>query len=531
MRMIRRFRMLHRCQQGFTTVTLMGTLMVGGLLVAASFAAVDPDISLTAKDENSKQAYAAAEAGINYYVNRLGQDNGYYLKCTNVPAPAGAGTSPVNQKWTTGTTDPRTFYNIQGYSAKFAIELLPATGYTACQENVQQSMVDQSSGSFRIRATGVSAGAKRSIIAQLRRKTFIDFIYFTDFETLPPATYSSQSDRDWAALNCQNYRGLRHSNCENITFPGFDDILGPLHTNDSILVCGSPQFGRNANDMIELNQVSPGYFTSPSCGSSSPSWAGTREYPAGILPMPSSNAELAAAADYTYTGETTIVFSGSTMSITNGGSTSSQPLPPDGGVVYVKNSSCTSGGYQRRNTLPEPLPANNPGGSSVAGCGNVYIRGTYNHDITIGAENDIIVTDDFLASPQTGVPKLSVLAGLVANNFVRVYHPVDFDGSDCDNDNGPGNIQIDAAILAVNQSFITDNWYCGSPLGTLTVNGAIAQRFRGTVGTFSGSSPASGYSKNYRYNDNLRFREPPHFINPTESAWQIIRQNEQVPAR
>jgi hypothetical protein len=34
-------------ERGFTTVTLMGVLMVGGLLVAAGFAAVDPDISLS----------------------------------------------------------------------------------------------------------------------------------------------------------------------------------------------------------------------------------------------------------------------------------------------------------------------------------------------------------------------------------------------------------------------------------------------------------------------------------------------------
>ena len=43
----------------------MGVLMVGGLLVAASFAAVDPDISLSREDEDSKQAYAAAEAGLS----------------------------------------------------------------------------------------------------------------------------------------------------------------------------------------------------------------------------------------------------------------------------------------------------------------------------------------------------------------------------------------------------------------------------------------------------------------------------------
>jgi hypothetical protein len=48
--------LIHRCQQGFTTITLMGTLLVGGLLVAATFTAVQPDIAFTKKDEDSKQA-------------------------------------------------------------------------------------------------------------------------------------------------------------------------------------------------------------------------------------------------------------------------------------------------------------------------------------------------------------------------------------------------------------------------------------------------------------------------------------------
>ena len=93
-------------------------------------------------------------------------------------------------------------------------------------------------------------------------------------------------------------------------------------------------------------------------------------------------------------------------------------------------------------------------------------------------------------------------------------------------------MQIDAAILALNHSFIADNWFCGNPLGTLTINGAIAQKFRGTVSTFSsGSTVATGYAKSYNYNRALRYREPPYFIAPTESAWKIVRQNEQVPAR
>ena len=59
-----------RCQKGFTTVTLMGVLGVGGVLVAAGFAAVDVDISLSREDQDYKQAHGAAEAGLQWYLNR-----------------------------------------------------------------------------------------------------------------------------------------------------------------------------------------------------------------------------------------------------------------------------------------------------------------------------------------------------------------------------------------------------------------------------------------------------------------------------
>ena len=81
-------------------------------------------------------------------------------------------------------------------------------------------------------------------------------------------------------------------------------------------------------------------------------------------------------------------------------------------------------------------------------------------------------------------PSGSQLLGLVANDFVRVYTrcrcgparpaaaaastapPTPTSGSPVPN--------IYAAILAVNHSFIVDNYDCGSSLGTLTVWGAIA---------------------------------------------------------
>ncbi|MBA3575191.1 MAG: hypothetical protein H0W37_09575, partial [Pseudonocardiales bacterium] len=356
---------------------------------------------------------------------------------------------------------------------------------------------------------------KRSIVATLRRKSFIDFLWFSDFETADPYAYPADQQQ-WAADNCSTYRAQRSSGCRDQNFISVDSFDGPFKTNDSISVCGTPTFGGDADDIIELNGATPGWVSG--CGGSSPTFNGTIKHPAGQLAMPTSNAELAAAADegYVFDGETTILLNGSTMTVTTTSGTTTKPLPPSG-VVYVKNTACNVPYAFKQTYAPAP------------GCGNVYVSGTYNSDLTIGADNDIIVTDDLKAGDNT-----TTLGGLIANNFVRVYHPVDNwrnNNSNCDNDGGPGSIQIDAAILALNHSFLVDNYYCGSPLGTLTVNGAIAQKFRGTVGQHSGGTVVRGYGKDYNYNDQLRFREPPYFVNPTEAPWRIVRQNEQVPAR
>lgn len=60
--------------------------------------------------------------------------------------------------------------------------------------------------------------------------------------------------------------------------------------------------------------------------------------------------------------------------------------------------------------------------------------------------------------------------------------------------------------------------------------GAIAQQFRGPVGTGSGASISTGFRKEYVYNDRLRYREPPYFLDPVQASWRISRETEQVPA-
>ena len=90
------------------------------------------------------------------------------------------------------------------------------------------------------------------------------------------------------------------------------------------------------------------------------------------------------------------------------------------------------------------------------------------------------------------------------------------------------NPTISGAILSVAHSFRVQNYAYGvdDPLGAITVNGAIAQKYRGIVGLIG----ASGYTKNYSYDQRLKYQSPPRFLNPVASAWQIVTWVEQKPA-
>jgi Tfp pilus assembly protein PilX len=497
-----------RDESGFAMVSVMVLMIVGTLFALAAWSSSNADIKPSANDRASKQAYAAAEAGINYYMFRLAQDNAYWSNCDQVPPPSSTEQNPVNLE---GATTLR-WRNVPGTTSKYAIELLAQNGVTptgswCSTSNASASLLDASSGTLQVRSTGQSEGIRRSVVATLRRSGFLDYLYFTDFETQDPQVTGS-------GINCAVYRRAgRSSSCSSIVFADADVVSGPFHTNDDILVCGSPDFGRTSADSIEVSGPAPGY-TSGCGGTATPNFIGTYSSGAKLLSMPASNAGLAAIAGKTYTGTTQITLTGTTMTVTNGGTTTSNVALPANGVIYVGTGTCGAT-YSAPQTYTEP-----------SGCANVYVKGSSQRSLTIASARDIIVTDNLT---RTG----NVMLGLIADGFVRVYHPV---SSSCtDTASGPfgpsiSSIEIDAAIMSVQHSFIVDNYNCGTPRGTLTVKGAIAQRFRGPVGT-GGSSISTGYVKNYNYDDRFRVANPPFFLDPVQSSWRKIRFTEQTPAR
>jgi hypothetical protein len=642
-------------EDGFTMIFALIVLFVGGLLVAGAFAAVNGDVKLTRKDTAQKKAYYAALAGVEQYKQRLNAVEKYWFECPQVSSTV------------TGTTDET-----------YSVKTLPATGHSSCEAKNQLSVIEgpgTASGTFRIESKGTSEGVSRTIIATFAHPGFTNYVYFSNYEVEDPTTFEPQP------TECEHYYAYRstHTNkkgekltdeCEPIQFIGKDKVNGPMHTNDAVDLCAEgsskPTFGRTKEDSIEMNG---GHYSEGGC-TNAYTMLGTYTETAQTLLPPATDNELLESAGYKFSGRTVIVLhSGTpnTMTVTTGGVTLPSKSFPTNGVVYVETSTA---GCSISYT---------PFGSDYehdTGCGNVYVSGSYSEPLTIAAQNDVIINGSITTTTSgTKLTGTGVL-GLIATNFVRVYHPVktgyalsrhapvnplqqpingkcletttvkgevsktnkkiknlsstselevgaeisgsgipagttiksissrnseieisntptanganvtlttttssgyvyysgikkcvepaesgytyveseniftqkcesgskensehfchyEFTSKRCSSKateldkahdpNGWGVQEdpiIDAAILSTHHSFILDNFNCGSSLGTLSVNGSIAQFWRGPVSTGGGST---GYVKSYNYDDRLATNQPPEFLSSTTS-WKISRE-------
>jgi len=561
-----------RDESGFTMImTVIGITLVA-LLAVVAVTAVNGSAQITGRDIARKQAYEAALAGINEYAFHLHANSAYWTECTD--AAAAGETSALNQKGSTANRRP-----IPGVSgASYALELIPATGQTTCNKGIEaasRSMLEglePMKGTFRVRATGFSGKATVAVTATFKPASFLDYVYFTQLETSDPMTYGNAELIAAAQRQCTktikegryktplkneagqflNSSGQVTSNessaafCDVISFVGADNIKGPMHTNDAFVFCQSPTLGRSASDPIEVSYPEkPGWFQTKElpreqangCAGSNSNIKGNFQVNSPALIPPETNRELATIAEaaYRFEGETTICLQGTTLRVGAGQTCTSAALPfPANGVVYVanKNNECKTE-YTPFNVAYETTGVNS--------CGNVnIIEGKYAKPLTIAAANNVLIKTNIEKTTEEG------MLGLIATNFIRIYHPVELvHPQECkweQKKNGEWvqvctentavteckgnltgtieNLKIEAALLALQHSFIVDNYRCGSRIGTLSVKGAIAQKYRGAVGTTGNS----GYVKNYEYDERLKTTEPPSFIEPIKSDWVIGRE-------
>jgi type II secretory pathway pseudopilin PulG len=519
-------------QEGFTMISVVISMMILGIFSVGAWAAANNDLPTGRQDIDRKRAYEAAEAGLQWYSYQLQRDTNYWTFCANASKVENFVYNQGARGSNWGLVD-----DAAPNGGKFQIEVMPVSTANPCKEtDPSGTLLD--GGVLRVRATGTYNGKRRQVVGTYRRSGFLDYVWYSKWETAHPATYIAGTSHDptWATDNCQDVRTVRSSSCNNQRFKSSDVVKGPLHTEDSSLyACGGSTFGRNSGDKIEIlgatsaaNAYTPP-GTDSECSAGAPNWKGALIFPAKSVDLPASNSAMASVADLTYRGTTCLRFnSNDTMNVyanllCTGSPTTTVTLAADTTIWVANNGSCASGYSYYQKYVNTPA------------CGNVGVMGTYNKNVTIGSANDIVVVGD-LKHANDG------LMGLVANQFVRAYHPVTWDNDDCGDNAYPSTnpkvAQIDAAILATNGSFLNDNAGCGDDLDTLLINGAIAQKFRGTVGTTGSScdrygrncvTVSHGYTKDYRYDDRLRYREPPNFLDPVTVTWNLLRESEQAP--
>ncbi len=193
----------------------------------------------------------------------------------------------------------------------------------------------------------------------------------------------------------------------------------------------------------------------------------------------------------------------------------SRPAAPPTAVVYVENETCTG--------LYSPFENEYPATSK---CGNVYVHGTYSraaddrrreqhhhrrqphpHRRRIGARADRQQLHPHLPPDRQSCTESHEEAA-VGRGCETVT-----ESQECENASGSGRKTSRSKRRSWRSTTPSSSTTtsAATQLGNLTVIGAIAQNYRGAVGTDSGGT---GYLKNYNTTNASKTIEPPSFIEP-----------------
>jgi type II secretory pathway pseudopilin PulG len=553
-----------RGEEGFALIT---TVLVVALLAAFSLVALRQTLDDTVasrKDQDWVAALGAAQAGLDDYLSRLNGSNGaYYVYNTaNPDLSAGSGMGPVS-----GTPNWAPVGTAGGETARGHYHLdVNTDGFVGTASVVPN-------GNIEVTSTGRVGARTRTLTASVRRSGFLDFVYFTDLETPDPLSHATTAAAE-AAAPCAAYyypAGNRPAppTCTDLAFSG-DTLNGPVHSNDTMLICDGNSF------LDSVTTASPAfsgkhYRTNQADSSGNPvacGTAGTTTFHTAGDPrrvervsMPATNLALkretsvppAGQRGCLYVGPTKIVVRGSQLRVTSPwtrATTASCPKDtwfpiPVNGVVYVDVVPAAGTSDPNSPTTGSPVcPAgggNNLGYPVTVGgvtenfwpypckAGDVFIEqeggltaNALNGRLTVSANNDIYITDNL---EYAGGTNGGSFLGLIAEQFVYVWHPVRRTSATATTGTNVkpwANPRIAAALLSVNHAISVQNHRFGASMGTLNITGALISKFRGAVAS-TGGAGATGYLKNYVYDQRLRYDGPPRFLNPIVSSFVAAR--------
>ena len=443
--------------QALLLVMISLTLLIAVPIAVAT--TVSDQLPQTTRNLNWDAAYEAAQAGLNDYLQHLDA--------------ASSDTGASQTTWLEDSTTPAEYYTYY-----------PTT---------------EVGGLISLKVSGKGGSGADAVIRNfeytIRPDSSLDYIYWSNYETIDPSI-------DNGVSGCAVYNGQGNvpSDCV-VNFNTGDVLDGPVFSNDTFRICGSPVFESTVESGNIYTGASTVWIQGSGSGCSTASLAsGTKFSKVSNQEPPTTSADATPAQEYgcyysggnaTITlsspssGNTNITVSGSGLTATKAsGNTNSCPVGTafalssmNSGLIYVNGQISISGSMS--------------GQLDIVSATNILLTG----NITYPSGN---------INTTTGTDTVDSL-GLIASDSVEVMDVK--------------NETIDAAILAVNDSFYVENWGGAGNLGTLTVFGAIAQNFRGPVGTFSGSTILDGYSKAYQYDNSLQTLWPPYFLAPDGAVW------------
>lgn len=321
-----------------------------------------------------------------------------------------------------------------------------------------------------------------------------------------------------------------------------EHAYGPMHTNCTLNIDGSPEFHGPVTYTVGL----------------SPSGGGSADFHMGHsqdehIGFPANNNDLMAHANndgHVYNGRTCIMLNSN-------------------GTYDVRywDSSANDGAGAFQHETGKQLPSNgvifvNGGddGKFAPGSGNVFVSGQLKGRLTIAAANNIYITGgdptNWSSLPSTGsgttggvtyadttfIPVFESgvwqrtevtgdsMLGLVAKNDIYILHygwpsaTSPSYGQHTTTDVAPHDVTIHAALFALDGEYGYENPMAGSNKGTIEIYGSISQERRGVVGSFykNTGNKATGYYKNYSHDSRMRYDSPPHFLEPTNAGWEIV---------
>ncbi|MEI7998144.1 MAG: hypothetical protein WCH62_01380 [Candidatus Omnitrophota bacterium] len=312
---------------------------------------------------------------------------------------------------------------------------------------------------FTLTSKGIFNGASKTLVLTVQQTAVSTFAYLSNTEIHPT----------WGAL---------------WWITGMTTV-GPVRTNGALNIWGNPIY----NGTVVQGGAAVNYYNggppkdNPNFVNGFALNAPTVAFPATT--MLNSVSSAASSGGIFLTGNSTVIFnSNGTINVTNtakGWSNKNMSLPSNG-VIYVQTGTVTVQGTIK-------------GQATVASDSQVYISGSLSYN----------------TNPRTN-PTSTDMLGLVSKNDITVLA-----------NSAPSNLELDAAMVAINGAFQVDQWWL-SGKGNMIQYGSLVNNYCGPTGQFDPGTGVlyGGYNQLQYYDPRLLTTIPPGFPPAVDSTGRDV---------